>query len=89
MHEIYSPNPNEAGKSVTREGGFLQSIDLFDADFFGIPPREARAMDPQQRILLENCWVALERAGIPPDSLYGTSSGVYIGTMGSDYILGN
>ena len=57
----------------------------FDADFFGVSPREAEAMDPQQRVLLEVAWEALEHAGIPPDSLGGTPAGVMMGIYYNEY----
>src|SRR5512141_366683 len=52
-------------------GGYLDRIDQFDAGFFGIAPREAASMDPQQRLMLELAWQALEDAGIPRDRLEG------------------
>ncbi|HVV11366.1 type I polyketide synthase [Amycolatopsis sp.] len=66
-------------------GGFLESVDGFDAEFFGVSPREAAAMDPQQRLLLELAWETLEDAGIPPDSLAGAEAGVFVGAIAQDY----
>uniref|UniRef100_UPI0038D10E80 type I polyketide synthase n=1 Tax=Streptomyces albidoflavus TaxID=1886 RepID=UPI0038D10E80 len=83
--DLYDPDPEAVGKSYTREGGFLADIEGFDAGFFGVSPREAVSMDPQQRLVLEASWEALERAGIRPDALDGTDTGVYLGTMSSDY----
>lgn len=73
------------GKICTREGGFVDGVDRFDAKFFNISAREARGIDPQQRLLLEVAWEALEHAGLPPDQLYGTPTGVFVGISTSDY----
>ncbi|QKV81004.1 acyltransferase domain-containing protein [Amycolatopsis sp. Hca4] len=72
-------------------GGFLADAAGFDAGFFGVSPREALAMDPQQRQLLEVSWEALERAGIDPAGLRGSATGVFVGTNGQSYatVAGN
>ncbi|WP_113696134.1 type I polyketide synthase [Amycolatopsis albispora] len=71
--------------NIPQRGGFLSDATGFDAAFFGITPREAEAMDPQQRVLLEVAWSALEHAGIPPSSLGGTRTGVFTGVSASEY----
>ena len=69
----------------SRRGAFLEDIDKFDARFFGIPPIEARMMDPRQRLLLETTWHALEDAGLDSARLKGTNTGVYAGVTTGDY----
>jgi natural product biosynthesis luciferase-like monooxygenase protein len=69
-------------------GGFLDDPSLFDAEHFGLLPREAERTDPQQRLVLEVAWEALEAAAIAPDSLAGRSVGVFLGISGFDYSRG-
>ncbi|WP_079645203.1 type I polyketide synthase [Mycobacteroides abscessus] len=77
-------DPDQVADS-SRWGGFLTDVDKFDAQFFGISPKEAIQMDPQQRLLLEICWEAMEDAGKVVDKLAGTDTGVFLGIATNDY----
>ncbi|SDM25909.1 Acyl transferase domain-containing protein [Catalinimonas alkaloidigena] len=85
LEAFYDPNPNVAGKTKSRKGGFVKNVDHFDADFFGLFPKEAERIDPQQRLLLEVTYEALEDAGIRLEDFSGSKTAVFMGVFMNDY----
>ncbi|MFJ3234002.1 SDR family NAD(P)-dependent oxidoreductase [Streptomyces sp. NPDC086787] len=78
--------PGEGAPAELRRGGYLEDVSRFDADFFGVAGREADVLDPQHRLLLEVVWEALEHAGLPPDRLAGSPTGIFTGLSYNDYM---
>ena len=83
--QYFDRNPEARGAMYAVRGGFLEDIDCFDAEFFGIAPREAAMLDPQQRLVHEVAWHALEDAGIAADSLRESHTGIFLGLSNLDY----
>ena len=89
VDEYYDPESGVPGRTVSKWGAFLDDVAGFDADFFGINEREATAMDPQHRLLLEASWEAMEHAGLTPAAVRDSSTGVFMGLTHFDYQLVN
>ncbi|AUB35345.1 Non-ribosomal peptide synthetase component F [Nostoc flagelliforme CCNUN1] len=85
INAFYESKPATPGKMNSRSGGFLDQVDLFDPNFFGISAREAEHLDPQQRLVLEVAWEALENTGLVPKTLADSQTGVFIGVTNADY----
>ncbi len=81
----YHADPDMPGKMNCRQGGFVEQVDGFDAEFFNLSPKELKEMDPQQRLLLEVSWEALEQANQIPGALDGSRTGVFVGISTLDY----
>jgi polyketide synthase 5 len=85
--EYYDPQPGVPGRSVSKWGAFLDDVAGFDSEFFGINEREATAMDPQHRLLLETSWEAMEHAGLTRETMADSLTGVFVGLTHGDYQL--
>ena len=85
IDEYYDPEPGVPGRTVSKWGAFLGDVVGFDAKFFGINEYEAAALDPQHRLLLETSWEAMEHAGLTPDAIKGSLTGVFTGLTHDDY----
>ena len=84
---FYDPEISLPGKMYVRQGHYLDDIDQFDPQFFGLSPREAESLDPQQRLVMEVSWETLENAGIAASSLKGGKTGVFVGQYWDDYSM--
>ncbi len=84
---FYDAAPDNPFRSYSKWGGFLDDVASFDRSFFGLSRREAEAMDPQQRILLQVAYEAAQDAGIPLDQLRARRTGVFVGVSNTDYGL--
>jgi len=85
--EYYDPEKGTPGRSNSKWGAFVDDVAGFDPEFFGINEREAIAMDPQHRMLMETSWEAVEHAGMRPSAMAGTATGVFIGMSHDDYVM--
>jgi polyketide synthase 5 len=85
--EYYDPEPGVPGRSVSRWGAFIDNVGGFDSEFFGINEREATAIDPQHRLLLETSWEAVEHAGLTSATITNSLTGVFVGLTHGDYQL--
>lgn len=88
VDKYYDPDKNAPGKAYTRKGGYLQhDINEFDARFFNMSPKEANALDPQQRLFLELTWEAFENANLNIEKYNGSNTGVYLGICNNEWYM--
>lgn len=85
VEAMYAPEFRRAGKISVKRGGFIKNVDKFDAGFFGISPLEASRMDPQQRMLLEVSYEAIQDAGLRLNDLDNSKAAVFVGISAHDY----
>jgi acyl transferase domain-containing protein/acyl carrier protein len=84
---FYDPERGVPGRSMSRWGAYLDDAAGFDPEFFGLTDQKAAVIDPQHRVLLETSWEAIEHAGMAPESLAGSLTGVYVGLSHEDYTV--
>ena len=82
----YDTVAEEPGKTTSKWAGLVDDVDRFDAAFFGMSPREAELVDPQQRLFLEQAWRAMEHAGYAVGPDRQVECGVFVGTASGDYL---
>lgn len=82
---FYDPDQNMVSRSVSKWGGFIDDVAGFDPQFFGLSPREATSMDPQQRLVLQTAYEAMEDSGMSSEYFSAHRTGVFVGIQSSDY----
>ena len=82
---LFESHPDGPERMIMPDGAFLDRVDGFDAGFFGMAPREAAAIDPQQRLALEVAVETLENAGVAITRLHRTKTGIFLGVAGNDF----